>query len=74
MAALTMDAGEVEGRFADVAAEVARTGLPVTVVRDGRPLVVIEPAKAEQDASRGPVDVAAAFMDEYEDVLGRLAR
>lgn len=74
MAALTMDAGKVEREFSDVVADVVRTGLPVTVVRDGRPLVVIGPAEPVRDAGGGPVDVAVAFMDEYEDVFGGIAQ
>lgn len=74
MAALTMDLAQVEEGFTDVAAGVLRTGSPVTVLKDGCPWVVIEPAETARAAVEGPLDVAVSFMGEYEDVFERLAR
>lgn len=72
MAAITMGLAEVKNNFSKVTAEVNRTGRPVTVLKNNRPWVVIQPAT--QSAEGGAVDVAVDFMDEYADVFRELAK
>ena len=50
--------------------EVNRTGRPVTVLKNNKPWVVIQPA----DASDAPEDVAVDFMSKYGDVFEELAK
>nr|WP_311141674.1 type II toxin-antitoxin system prevent-host-death family antitoxin [Lancefieldella rimae] len=64
-----MDLAEVENNFSKVTAEVNKSGRSVTVLKNNRPWVVIQPASAARDA----VDVAVDFMDEYADVFEELA-
>ena len=64
-----MDFTEVRDNFSEVAAEVNKSGRSVTVLKNNRPWVVIQPASAARDA----VDVAVNFMDEYTDVFEGLA-
>lgn len=70
MAALTMGLAEVKSNFSRVTAEVNRTGKPVTVLKNNKPWVVIQPVAAQTSA----VDVAIDFMDEYADVFEELAK
>lgn len=70
MAALTIGLAETKSNFSRVTAEVNRTGRPVTVLKNNKPWVVIQPAAAAASA----VDVAVDFMDEYADVFEELAR
>lgn len=70
MTALTIDLAEVEADFSRVAAEVSRTGKPVTVLKNNETWVIIQPAKAEASV----IDVAVGFMDEYADVFEELAK
>lgn len=70
MSILTMDLAEVENNFSKVTAEVNKSGRSVTVLKNNRPWVVIQPASAARDA----VDVAVDFMDEYADVFEELAK
>ena len=65
--AKTMGLAEAEANFSRVAAEVNKTGVPVTVLHNNKPWVVIAPAE------RGAVDIAIDFMDEYADVFKELA-
>jgi len=53
-----------------VTAEVNRTGKPVTILKNNRPWVVIQPAQQAESA----VDVAVDFMDAYADVFEELAK
>ena len=69
MSALTMGLAEVKNNFSKVTAEVNKSGRSVTVLKNNRPWVVIQPASAARDA----VDVAVDFMDEYADVFEELA-
>ena len=69
MSILPMDLAEVENNFSKVTAEVNKSGRSVTVLKNNRPWVVIQPASAARDA----VDVAVDFMDEYADVFEELA-
>lgn len=64
-----MDLAEVKNNFFKVTAEVNKSGRSVTVLKNNRPWVVIQPASAARDA----VDVAVDFMDEYADVFEELA-
>ncbi|WP_455044451.1 type II toxin-antitoxin system prevent-host-death family antitoxin [Lancefieldella rimae] len=70
MSILTMDLAEVENNFSKVTTEVNKSGRSVTVLKNNRPWVVIQPASAAKDA----VDVAVNFMDEYTDVFEELAK
>ena len=70
MSILTMDLAEVENNFSKVTTEVNKSGRSVTVLKNNRPWVVIQPASAARDA----VDVAVDFMDEYADVFEELAK
>lgn len=70
MATLTMGLAEAKNNFSRVTAEVNRTGRPVTILKNNKPWVVIEPAQGSHDA----VDVAVDFMDEYADVFKELAK
>lgn len=53
-----------------VTAEVNRTGRSVTILKNNKPWVVIQPARSTSDA----LDVAIDFMDEYADVFEELAK
>ncbi|WP_273398144.1 type II toxin-antitoxin system Phd/YefM family antitoxin [Thermophilibacter mediterraneus] len=68
MAVTTMGLAEAKANFSKVAAEVNRTGRPVTLLKNNRPWVVIAPV----DPSA--LDVAVDFMDEYSDVFEELAK
>ena len=70
MSILTMDLAEGENNFSKVTTEVNKSGRSVTVLKNNRPWVVIQPASAAKDA----VDVAVNFMDEYTDVFEELAK
>lgn len=72
MAALTMGLAEAKNNFSKVTAEINRTGRPVTVLKNNKPWVVIQPASAR--AHDDAVDVAVDFMDEYADVFRELAK
>lgn len=64
-----MDFTEVRDNFSEVAAEVNKSGRSVTVLRNNRPWVVIQPTSAARNA----VDVAVDLMDEYTDVFEEFA-
>lgn len=64
----TMEITEIHADFPRIANEVSRTGIPITVMMNGVPLVVITPAV------RDAVDVAVDFMEEYASVFEELAR
>ncbi len=70
MGAITMGLAEAKNSFSRVTAEVNRTGRPVTVLKNNKPWVVIQPA----DASGTLEDVAVDFMSEYGDVFEELAK
>lgn len=70
MAALTMGLAEAKNNFSRVTAEVNRTGKPVTVLKNNKPWVVIQPARSCDSTT----DVALDFMDEYADVFEELAK
>lgn len=70
MAALTLGLAEAKNNFSKVTAEVNRTGRPVTILKNNKPWVVIQPASAASNI----VDVAVDFMDEYSSVFSELAK
>jgi antitoxin Phd len=70
MAALTMGLAEAKNNFSRVTAEVNRTGRSVTILKNNKPWVVIQPARSSSSAT----DVAVDFMDEYADVFEKLAK
>ena len=70
MATLTMGLAEAKTHFSRLTAEVNRTGKPVTVLKNTKPWVVIQPVGT--DAST--LDIAVDFMDEYSDVFEELAK
>lgn len=70
MPALIMGLAEAKTNFSRLTTEVNRTGRPVTVLKNNKPWVVIQPVRAEVSA----VDIAVDFMDEYADVFEELAK
>jgi antitoxin Phd len=70
MAVLTMGLAEAKNNFSRLTAEVNRTGRPVTILKNNKPWVVIQPAQKIGSAT----DVAVDFMDEYADVFEELAK
>lgn len=70
MATLTMGLAEAKTNFSRLTAEVNRTGRPVTVLKNNKPWVVIQPVGVEVST----LDVAVDFMDEYSDVFEELAK
>ena len=70
MAALTMGLAEVKSNLSRVTAEVNRTGKPVTVLKNNKPWMVIQPVAAQAST----VDIAVDFMDEYADAFEELAK
>lgn len=70
MSTLTMGLAEAKNNFSRVTAEVNRTGRPVTILKNNKPWVVIQPARSTSDT----LDVAIDFMDEYADVFEELAK
>ena len=70
MAALTMGLAEAKNNFSRVTSEVNKTGRSVTILKNNKPWVVIQPVQGSTNA----VDVAVDFMDEYADVFDALAR
>lgn len=70
MAALTMGLAEAKNNFSRVTAEVNRTGRSVTILKNNKPWVVIQPARSSSSAT----DVAVDFMDEYADVFEELSK
>ena len=70
MAALTMGLAEAKNNFSRVTAEVNRTGRSVTILKNNKPWVVIQPARSSSCAT----DVAVDFMDEYADVFEELSK
>ena len=72
--AVTIGLAEAKTNFSKVTAEVNRTGRPVTVLKNNRPWVVIEPASSASGIDHEAVDVAVDFMDEYAEVFEELAK
>ena len=64
---ITIGLAEAKTYFSHVTAEVNRTGIPVTVLKNNKPWVVIMPVE------RGTADVAVDFMDAYTGVFEELA-
>lgn len=72
MNATTIGLAEAKDSFSRIAAEVNRTGRPVTVLHNNRPWVTISPAAGI--AKPDMVAVAVDFMDEYADVFDELSK
>lgn len=72
--AITMGLAEAKNNFSRVTAEVNRTGRPVTVMKNNKPWVIINPASSNNVVGLNAVDVAVDFMDEYADVFTELAK
>ena len=72
--AITMGLAETKNNFSRVTAEVNRTGRPVTVLKNNKPWVVINPAATTSKPGENAVDIAVDFMDEYADVFEELAK
>lgn len=72
--AITMGLAEAKNNFSRVTAEVNRTRKPVTVLKNNRPWVVINPAPLSEEADQSALNVAVDFMDEYADVFEELAK
>ena len=70
MAALTMGLAEAKNNFSRVTSEVNKTDRSVTILKNNKPWVVIQPVQGSTNA----VDVAVDFMDEYADVFEELAK
>lgn len=69
MSATTIGLADAKNNFSRVTAEVNRTGEPVTVLKNNKPWVVIQPASAGSD----PMDIAVDFMTKHHDFFNRLA-
>lgn len=65
-----MGLAEAKNNFSRVTAEVNRTGRSVTILKNNKPWVVIQPARSSSSVT----DVAVDFMDEYADVFKELAK
>ena len=72
--AITMGLAEAKNNFSRVTAEVNRSGRTVTVLKNNRPWVIINPAVTTSGKGGSAVDTAVDFMDEYADVFEELAR
>ena len=59
MAALTMGLAEAKNNFSRVTSEVNKTGRSVTILKNNKPWVVIQPVQGSTNA----VDVAVDFLD-----------
>ena len=70
MPAFTMGLAEAKNSFSRVTAEVNRTGKPLTILKNNRPWVIIQPARGATEVA----DVAVDFMGEYADVFQELAK
>lgn len=70
MSTLAIGCAKAKNNLSRVAAEVNRTGRPVTILKSNRPWVVIQSAQQSESA----VDVAVDFMDAYADVFEELAK
>lgn len=60
MATFTIGLAEAKKNFSKLTAEVNRTGKPVTVLKNNKPWVVIQPATPPTDANG---DVAVDLLD-----------
>lgn len=60
-----MGLAEAKNNFSRITAEVNKTGKPVTILKNNKPWVVIQPVQKNVSAT----DVAIDIMDEYADVF-----
>ena len=61
---ITVTAAEARSQFSRIANQVSATGVPVTVFRNSRPWVVIQPI-----AGPKPTPATAQAMDEAQELL-----
>jgi len=77
---VTVTAADARAQFSRIAAEVSRTGEPVTVFKNSRPWVVIQPAQDIRPTSRTKRAMAEAqevlqsgqFHENFTDLLTAL--
>jgi prevent-host-death family protein len=67
---LTVSAADARARFARIAGEVHDTGVPVTVFKNSRPWVVIQPV----GTPAAPSATTAAALDEARDMARKPPR
>lgn len=67
---ITMGLAEAKNNFSRVTVEVNKTGKPVTILKNNKPWVVIQPVQKSVSAT----DVAIDFMEKYADVFEELAK
>ena len=60
MATFTIGLAEAKKNFSKLTAEINRTGKPVTVMKNNKPWVIIQPASANTTADE---NVAMDFLD-----------
>lgn len=65
-----MGLAEAKNNFSRVTVEVNKTGKPVTILKNNKPWVVIQPVQKSVSAT----DVAIDFMEKYADVFEELAK
>lgn len=69
MAVITIGLADAKNNFSRLTTEVHNSGKPVTVMKNNKPWVVIQPIQHDS-----PVDIALDFMDEYSDIFEKLAQ
>lgn len=72
MAAITMGLAEAKNNFSKVTNEVNRTGKPVTVLKNNKPWVIIQPAQAHS-SHKDAVDIAVNFMNRNDEAFKELS-
>ncbi|MDR2197608.1 MAG: type II toxin-antitoxin system prevent-host-death family antitoxin [Coriobacteriales bacterium] len=70
MPAYTVTTADARANFSRIANEVNKTGVPVTVFKNSRPWVVIEPANRHYE----PNDETRAAMREADEIARKGAR
>ena len=77
MATFTVGLAEAKNNFSKITAEVNRTGKPVTVLKNNKPWVIIQPACAGDNGDDVAVDilehVTYAYIELNEEERARLA-
>lgn len=69
-----LSATEAKNRFGAVLREVIRTGEPILVEKDGRPVAVIMSAQAYENICRSPLSPAASRVELARAAFGMWAR
>ncbi len=70
MSVLTVGLADAKNNFSKITAEVNRSQRPVTVLKNNKPWVVIEPVQTAKNADATAID----FMEEYASVFKELAQ